>query len=69
MTKFSQMMPPCPCWPPHGRGLLRRGGDLRGVQHVLGHASMMTTERFYVRGAGLDLRPVVEGREYLRVAA
>ena len=49
--------------------MLRRGGDLRGVQHVLGHASMMTTERFYVRGAGLDLRPVVEGREYLRVAA
>jgi integrase/recombinase XerC len=45
--------------------MLRHGVDLRSVQHVLGHASMRTTEDFYVRGAGLDLRPAVEGREYL----
>ena len=33
----------------YSRHLLRRGIDIRGVQHLLGHASVRTTE-IYIKG-------------------
>lgn len=39
------------------------GADLRDVQHVLGHASIGTTER-YTSGAAKQLAKAVEGRWY-----
>lgn len=43
--------------------MLERGVHVRTVQHVLGHKSLATTQRYLRRWVG-DLRDAMEGRDY-----
>jgi integrase len=43
--------------------MIDEGGDVRGVQRILGHRSVATTER-YISGASDTTRATIEGRWY-----
>jgi integrase len=48
-----------------GSDVMERSGDLRAVQEMLGHASIETTARHYLRSVTMEqLRTAMEGRGY-----